>query len=619
MATVVERPRPLPVAAPPPRKSWPWRPLAEAAAVVLSPVVAFFVLQLRAMAPSDIPDTGIQLMYVVDPRDVFMRFSQAYASTSRLREGARVGYNVPARVSYLLFGGVGGFYVFRYVLVLLAAGSAYLLLRRCYGRLAGVAGIAAILASPVLVTAWGTDYPDSAGVSYLVAGVACLAMPSAPRRRRSWMAAGAFFLVMATWAHGTGGLLAAAAVAAYLAVRLLRERTGLAVDVGILAGVAVATTGALMVGSGLLEGQFDFVVPTIRSLAFLSEPAQRALWHSASPRWAPYVSYLLVLPATAAAFLVTFVSRRGRRPPIGTPQLVVGLAFGVQLLVSIYMQFFGNLETLEQHYFSSMLWGGALLAFAVTLVELAQRAGGRYVQLLPTAAIVLVALGYVLLKPGVPTFGWAPYGFVLAGLLVASVALARAAGALRRPTDAWIAASAGFIGAALCAFVLTVAHEPSHALIPNTSRFDPVPAYSSALGGDATSFLDQYRVATELPGFVGNATYPDEQLLMWTTWATTGNELQVLGLYRGGYNLLPSSPPAITGADRAFLDQRRPAELLLIGPIGAWFDGAVAALAGAGYQPAVVRSTTLRSGSYVVHAELLTLHAYPPVAPGAAP
>lgn len=586
--------------------------------MVLSPVVGFFVLQMRAMAPSDIPDTGIQLMYVLDPRDVFMRYAQAYASTSRLREGARVGYVVPARVSYLLFGGVGGFYAFRYVLVLLAAGSAYLLLRRCYGRLAGVAGIAAILASPVLVTAWGTDYPDSAGVSYLVAGVACLAMPSAARWRRAWMAAGAFFLVMATWAHGTGGLLAAAVAAAYLAVRLLRERRRLLVDVGILAGVAVATTAALMVASGLLVGQFDFVAPTIRSISYLSQPAQRALWHSASPDWAPYVSYLLVLPATALALVVTFASRPGRRPPVGTPQLLVGLAFGVQLLLSIYMQFFGNLETLEQHYFSSMLWGGALLAFAFTLVELAQRAGGRFVQLLPVAALLLVPLGYLVLAPRAPTFGWAPYGFVVAGLLVASVALARAAGAMPRPAT-WVASGAGLLGAALCAFVLTVAQEPSHAPIPRTSRFDPVPAYATALGGDAGAILDQYRVATEVPGFVGNATYPGEQLLMWTTWGTTGDELQVLGLYRGGYNLLPASPPALSPPDRAFLDRRRPAELLLIGPSGAWFGSAVAALAGAGYRPAVERATVLRSGGYVVHAELLSLHAYPPAAPGGMP
>ena len=37
--------------------------------------------------------------------------------------------------------------------------------------------VVALLSSPVVITAWGTDYPNSAVVSYIAGAVACLAMP----------------------------------------------------------------------------------------------------------------------------------------------------------------------------------------------------------------------------------------------------------------------------------------------------------------------------------------------------------------------------------------------------------------------------------------------------------
>lgn len=586
-----------------------WAAWLEALGLALSPAVVALVLRLRLMAPSDLPDPALHTIYIVDPRDVFTRYAAVYAATARLRESARVGFLVPARLDYLAFGAVHGFFVTRYVLALVAVGPVYLLLRRLYGPPAGVAGVVVVLSSPVIVTAWGTDYPDSAVVSYAAGALACLAMPCSLRWRRAWLAAAGVLLVMAVWSHGVAVPLVGATLVGYAGVRLVRGRAGLLGDLALLAGIAVAVTGLLVVASALLIGHADFIGMTWQAYRYLSQSSQVAVWHSANWRWATYVAYLLVPPAVLGAFAVA-VARRGRA--VSTPVLLVGVVAAVQLVVYVWLQFVGTVQILEEHYFSSTLWAGVCLVFAITVAELARPLSDRrLVRWLPAAVLLAVPLGYEA-GPHVPSFGWVPSGVLLAATVVAAAVAARGCGRIRRPLAAATATGLALTAFAGAALVLIVAPIPHHPRLPDTVNAvtDPPPAYSSALGGSGAAYIDSYRIAAALPLFVGPAAYPGEQILTWCPVSRSGPKpyTELAGMYHSWFNNLPSGPPDLTVLDRHMLRRRRPAELLLFDYSAASFPTALRRLAS--FQPALARAGELRAGDLVLHVWLIRLGIY---------
>jgi Dolichyl-phosphate-mannose-protein mannosyltransferase len=581
-----------------------WAGWLEALGVALFPAVAALVLRLRLMAPAGLPDPTMHTTYIVAPHQVLTRYATMWHAALQLRESARVGFLVPARLAYLAFGAVPGFFFTRYALALIAVGPVYLLLRRLYGRPAGVAGMLVVLSSPVVVTAWGTDYPDSAVVSYAIGALACLAMPCAPRWRRAWLAAAGVLLTLAVWSHGAAVPLVGATLVGYVGVRLVRDRAGLLGDLALLAGVAAAATGLLVVASAVLIGHANFIDYTWQAYRFLSQPSQTRLWHSANWRWALYVAYLLVLPAVLGAFAVA-VARRGRAAP--TPVVLVGVMAAMQVVAYVWLQFFGKVQLLEEHYFSSPLWGAVCLVLAITVAELARPLSDRpLARWLPAAVLLAVPLGYEA-YPHVPPFGWAPFGAILVAAVIAAAAAARGGARLHRPVAAATATGLALATIAGAILVLTVAPTPQHRQPPNTAS-DPPPAYASALGGSSAAYIDAYRIATDLPHFVGPATYRGEQLLMWRR-PSSGPSFEYAGMYRGISNTLPSrDPPHLTVRDRRMIKVRRAPELLLFDIPAGSFPRALRELAA--FRPTLVRAAELRAGSLVLHVWLVRLGIY---------
>jgi len=585
-----------------------WSVGAEMAAVAASPVISFFVLRLSGMAPTNLPDPAMHTVYMVDPHDIFFRFGSLYPATARLREAARVGFLIPARIDYLLFGAVPGFFVTRYVFALIAVGPAYLLLRRLYGRPAGVIAILAIMSCPIIITAWGTDYPDSAVVSYLIGALASLAMPCASNReRRLWLIFAAILFTMAVWAHNVSVPLVVITLVVYFVIRLFRDRSHLAADVAIMGAVAVVVTGGLSVASGVGISQYNFITPTWDAYKYLSTPAQVASWHAKGWKWLDYLPYLLVPPAVLGAWLVVFM-RKIRTIP--TAVLTVGLVCAAQTLLFAYLQFFGSVETLEEHYFSSTLWGSVCLTLAVTLAEISRpffdRGGLK--QWLPVVLVLAVPLVYEV-APHEPAFKWIGIGIFLALVVFAGGVLPRLAQWAPNGMAVLTSAVVGIIaitGGALYLSADPVLKDP----YLNWTK-DPAPAYSSALdGGGAGELIDIYHVSTLLPGFVGNATYRNEQLLMWWPPSEVGILSSPTGMYHFDFNTLPSGPPDLTAMDVKMLDARRPAELLLLNTTGGSPTASIKALAA--FHPVLLRSAALRSGGVSVYVWLLNLKVFGP-------
>lgn len=610
----------------------------ETVAVLASPAVLYAGLRLRGMGPVQLVDPSIHTTYILDPSDIFVRYQALFTPSSRLREAARVGFLVPARVAYLLFGAVPGFFVFRYVLALVAIVPVYLLLKKLYGRWAGFVGIAVVMSSPVVLTAWGTDYPDSAAVSYLTGGLAALALSLEGRPQRpGWLLVAAGLLTMAAWAHGISVPLVIVLVVVYVGVRLARERAQLGRDLALLVVSAIVATGVLAICSKLLFDQFDFITPTVKAARYLSSPHELSLSHSASWGWAQYDLYLLVPPAILAAFVVVF-ARRWRN--IGTSQLFVGLAGALQLAAFVFLQFFNHVEALEMHFFSSTLWSSVNIMLAMTLAEVTRpivergdaegshssaaelRATGR-VQVgrwvacaVPAFLVLAVALAYQV-DPHVPAMTWAPWGAAVAAIVVAAAVVGRLTidwtktadrqrSTARLAPDRVVSAVAAVVmtGSAL---LLTVAPGAPHRPIPHTVR-DPIPAYSRALGGNDTPYVSEYTVVSELPGFVGRATYRGEQLETWAPVRDFGPLLGPMGIYHGAFNLLTGSFPSLDAFGVHKLEFRRIAQVLLMSTTGDHFAQAVRSLAP--YQPVVVRRGVLSDGSYHLHVWLVDIGRY---------
>jgi len=584
-----------------------WR-IVQIALLALAPLLAFVVLHLRAMATPVLPDPAMHSVYLWDPGDLARRYAPAALPVqlrnyigppgAYFRWGTRPGFLVPGRLAYLAFGTVPGFLAFRYVLALIATVPAYALGKRCYGAGVGALAVCLVLASPVVVTAWGTDFPDSAAVSYMLGGLACLVMPAQPgAARHRWQLVAGLLLSASVWSLATTAVLVVVAVVVVAVQAAARRGLGVALgDLLPLAAGAVATTLALAVGSWLALGRFDYVAPTIQAVLFLSKPAQTALWHSKNWRWVLGDAYLLVLPATCLAWMMLAVRRR-----TPSPAVAIGIVAALQLAVASAGQFGGSLQLLEEHYLSSPLWAASLLTLTFLIAELTRSlTRHRLGRWLPAALVLGVAL-LSEAAPPVPALGWLPWGVALAGVVVCLAATM--AWLPRRPPGVGTVAAVAILGAIM---VLTVAPNPTAAGLPRTV-LDPPTGYQGALGGSWRTALDDYRLEAAVRRVVPNATYQGEQLVDCLPRPSSLGT-QLIGLFHTSINDLPGRCPAINPQALSEIRSRNVAQLVVMTP-NQRLDLSVLMGHLAALDPSLVRFVSLHAGRESVQVAVIDLPA----------
>jgi hypothetical protein len=273
-----------------------------------------------------------------------------------------------------------------------------------------------------------------------------------------------------------------------------------------------------------------------------------------------------------------------------------------------YMQFFGKSWTLEQHYLSSTLFAAVTLTLAITLGELATGfRSHRIARWVPPLLVLVIPIIY---EAGAhpSSFTWLPTGVLVAAISVACAVLVRFFRNAANRTVALGIAAFGIASITSCMLVLMTTPLPDLPYFAGTGGKDPIPAYSGAIGGSGAQELAQYRIATQLPVFVGNASYPGEQLLMWITPDASLSEMT--GIYHGGVNLLfpVPGPPQLSALGTAIIERRRPAELLVLSRQPLEFAQSLAALHR--FDPELVKQREFKSGGFVVYAWLVKLNAY---------
>jgi 4-amino-4-deoxy-L-arabinose transferase-like glycosyltransferase len=589
-----------------PVRAWPLRggsslrTAAESIALLAAPVVVFFGWHVRAMPRTLMIDPFFYGAYALDGPDLLQRFGTGNYFWPR------VGFILPDRLFVTLFGPLGGFFTFRYVLALVATIPVYILFRQVLGRWAAWLAVLVILTAPVILSAWGTDYPDSSAVSYLMAGAACLFIRSrTPRTQWIWTVAAGVLLGLAVNSQVVAGFTVVGVLTGRVVSGWADGRSRIIAELRSVLIGAVAVTAILVVCTGLTMGQWDIFRPTADAILQYRQPAQIALFHSSTWRWLIDDIYVFVPPALVAAWLITAWPVVDRTD-ISRAELGFATAACVTFVLHLLAQFVAKNWTLEYYLYTSMLWATVcpLLVFSVLSAARSgdpacRRRGGL---VLATAALVGLPLLARLFRDQLQL------DFRVALALVAVPSLGALIGRYGgRRAAARVAAVACVAGAA----TLLVVGLPEKATIFPGQVSYYTPDYGTALFGDGSAAVDEYAVFASLHQVVPTSTQVPGGLAMW--WPANASRLVTVpsAQYLWILEALPAEMPDLNEATKTALYIRNPRLLLLLSDTGTEFDVAETALKQGGFAPTTLREATLRSGPDVLHVRVLELTTRP--------
>ncbi len=557
--------------------------------LLAAPILLFFPLRARLFGLPDMVDPYLHTAVIEHGRDLARRFGVGN------RQLTRAGFTVPGRLTNAAFGDLGGYYAWRYLLVLVAIVPAYLLFARLRGRPAGAVAVVAIIASPVVVEAWSTDFPVSSAISYLIAGYCCLVMPAFGRRRIAWVGAGGVFLGLAVYSHVVALPLVALALPAWVVYAVVRERGNAVYELGALLVAAALVSGGLSLLSGALFGAPNLWTPTWRALSDLRSVQSVALYHSTNWRWVldePQVAVPILVGLTWSALALR------RENGFRAPERFLAAVLALQVVGSVYLQFFHEQWALEFYYYFSLLWPPVVLVAAATVCELGRvlLRDRRWWRWLPAGLVIGIPLVLATFHLRV-SFGFVTACVAAGGTIALVTAVGRA--------DARGRSAAAVGGFLLVMFLVTVAQSPAKSPPRRGQAALPKPHYELVFGHPSTHERDLYLAASDLSDIVPPPPESGVPLLLWgpTRWPPS---LSVAAAQYGWLANAIVGMPNLSPADVARIEQVRPDVLVLLSTNETDLDGGVAALHTAFPASKVSASAQLHHGDQTLFARVVT-------------
>jgi hypothetical protein len=577
-----------------------FRQLAEAVGLLTAPFIVFFGLHVRAMPRTLMIDPFFYGAYALDGSDLLQRFGTGNYFWPR------VGFILPDSFFVTLFGPLAGFFTFRYVLALVATIPVYVLFRQLMGRAVGWIAVLVVLTAPVVLTAWGTDYPDSSAVSYLMAGGACLFIkPTTPRGKWLLPVVAGLFFGLAINSQVVAALTVAGVVTGRVVTGWPSGGRKLLADLSRVVLGAVGTTMILVVCTAVTLGHWDIFRPTIHALIQYRDPKVYALFHSTTWRWLIDDIYVMVPPALVVAWLIAAWPAL-RRSSVPAAEVGFAVATAVAFALHAFLQFVGNSWTLEYYLYTSMLWATVcpLLVFTALRVFRGVRSHR------PTRAELAVVGGSLL---GIPLVARAfrdqiQLEFRVAVLLVGVAGL----GALiaRYGRRLLILRVAGVVCTVGALTLLVVGLPVSPTIFPGQIPYF-TPDYGAALFADGQAEVDKYAIFAGLHEVVPTWSELPGGLVTWAPPAHSDVLNVATAQYLWLLEALPPEMPHLDHPTLAALIARRPRVLVMLSDTGAEFASAQQALSSGGFANRIVRQATLRSGADVLWVRVLELTAQP--------
>lgn len=347
--------------------AWKFDPIAatEIIGLLLLPLLAFFVMRFVPINQNGFLDPYVYTGYIHDFKELLARYGLTYYSV-------RFGMIAPARWFTELFGPEAGYLTFRYVLASIAGMPLYYMVKRRFSRPVAVLTVVALLTSPYFARAVLWDYPDAAGVPYLVAAISLFLLDDRPSFWRD-AAAGAFTAMAVNsnfFEVALFGIFGGLWLCCFLAFR--RPLGDLARRVGSVAvgGLIVFVLGCVYYWHALGRPTNIFYPTLGMALSLARGGAQQ--WHTADPDWITMQIHVLI-PVVLGICCIAVIRWR-RFTFIGL--LVLG--FGLASTGFYYIeQFLLNSDILQLFYYFSYLIPAVFLMLAFLWQTLWERTTRR--------------------------------------------------------------------------------------------------------------------------------------------------------------------------------------------------------------------------------------------------